>query len=317
MAVRFNRNDIPIPTTTTRQVPSGTVRRAKTLTRPERGVAPPPLINPHPSLQQSLPTAVESSSFSFDAWVIFSRVVTFWAPSVLLSSVGGLKDKAVRQAWREKMALCFIISILCAGVGFATVGLQRVLCPPQTLETERFISLGSTLGTLGIQGSMFNISQSKSPDPSVDFYALAKQLPGQDITTLFTRSATDFSRCRGLPYRIAQDPPCNTATPCPLGPLNSTATFENAQLVNITRPVGYDWSQVSNLVNYIVLDGEVLNLNPYLKLHPLPIPGDDVDHALRTLFAAPGTSGRDGTRLFVNRQDIRSAIPCMIQRYSA
>jgi len=317
MAVHFNRDDIPIPTTTMRQGPSGTVRRAKTLTRPERGVAPPPLINPHPSLQQSLPTDVGSSSFDFDAWVIFSRVVTFWAPSVLLSSVGGLKDKAVRQAWREKMALCFIISILCAGVGFATVGLQRVLCPPQTLETERFISLGSTLGTLGIQGTMFNISQSKSPDPSVDFYALAKQLPGQDITALFTRSATDFSLCRGLSYRIAQDPPCNTATPCPLGPLNSTATFENAQLVNITRPVGYDWSQVSNLVNYIVLDGQVLNLNPYFKLHPLPIPGDDVDHALRTLFAAPGTSGRDGTRLFVNRQDIRSAIPCMVQRYSA
>lgn len=315
MAVHYNRDDIPIPTATPRLGPSATVRRAKTLTRPERGVAPPPLINPQSQLSPF--HAAESSPSSNDAWAIFSRVVTFWAPSVLLSSVGGLKDKAVRQAWREKMALCFIISILCMCVGFATVGLQRVLCPQQTVGTEQFITLGTTSGTLGIQGSMFNISQSKSPDPSIDFFTLASQLPGQDITTLFTRDASDFSRCQGLSFRIALDPPCNTATPCPLGPLNNTATFKNAQLVNITRPVGYDWNQVSTLSNYIVLDGDVLNLNPYIKLHPNPIPGDDVDQALRTLFATPGTSGRDGTRLFMNRADIRTAVPCMLQRYRA
>lgn len=315
MAVHYNRDDIPIPTTNPRLGPSATVRRAKTLTRPERGVAPPPLINPQSQLSPFV--ATESSPSSNDAWVIFSRVITFWAPSVLLSSLGGLKDKAVRQAWREKMALCFIISILCMCVGFATVGLQRVLCPQQTLGTEQFITLGTTSGTLGIQGSMFNISQSKSPDPSINFFTLASQVPGQDITTLFTRDASDFSRCQGISFRIAQDPPCNTATPCPLGPLNNTATFKNAQLVNISRPVGYDWDQVSTLTNYIVLDGHVLNLNPYIKLHPNPIPGDDVDVALRTLFATPGTSGRDGTRLFMNRPDIRSAVPCMLQRYRA
>lgn len=317
MAPHYHRDDIPIPTTNPRLGSSGTVRRAKTLTRPERGVAPPPLINPNPPLQPTPSYVVESSSFSFDAWPIFCRVVTFWAPSVLLSTMGGLKDKAVQQAWREKMALCFIIGILCAGVGFATVGLQRVLCPPQTLETERFISLGTTSGTLGISGSMFNITQSTSPVSTVDFFALAKQLPGQDITTLFTRSAADFPLCNGLNYRIAQDPPCNSASPCPLGPLSDPATLKNARLINITRPVGYDWSQVSTLTNYVVLDGQVLNLNPYFKLHPNPIPGDNVDLALRTLFATPGSSGRDGTRLFVNRRDIHDALPCLIQRYRA
>ncbi len=314
MAVHYNSDDIPIPTTNPRHGLSGaTMRRTKTLTRPERGVAPPPLITIHSQLS---PFPAPEPSSSIDAWVIFTRVVTFWAPSVLLSSVGGLKDKAVRRAWREKMALCFIILVLCALIGFATVGLQRVLCPQQTLETERFISLGTTSGTLGIQGAMFNISQSKSPDPSINFLTLSSQLPGQDITSLFSRDATDFPLCRGLSFRAAQDPPCNSATPCPLGPLNS-ATFKNAQLVNITRPVGYDWDQVSNLSNYIVLEGYVLNLNPYMKLHPNPIPGDAVDLALRTLFTTPGTSGRDGTRLFVNRNDIRDAIPCLVERYKA
>ena len=312
----YHHDDVPIPTTSARQGPSGTMRRAKTLTRPERGVAPPPLINPQPVLQISPHSHESTSSFDFDAWVIFSRVVTFWAPSVLLSTIGGLKDKAVRQAWREKMALCFIISILCGGVGFATVGLQRVLCPARTQETARFISLGTTPGTLGVRGFMFNVSQSGGSDSGVDFLKLSRELPGQDITTLFTRDTADFSRCNGLSYRIALDPPCNTATPCPLGGLNST-TFKATKLVNITQPVGYDWSQVSTLANYIVMDGQVLNLNPYFKLHPNPIPSDDVDIALRTLLAAPGSSGRDGTRLFVNRADIRQAMPCILQRYTA
>lgn len=313
MAVRYNNDDIPIPTSIPRHGP--TMRRAKTLTRPERGVAPPPLITPHSQISPF--PASELSSSSTDAWVIFSRLVTFWAPSVLLGSVGGLKDKVVRQAWREKMALCFIILVLCALVGFATVGLQRVLCPQRTLETEQFISLGTTAGTLGIQGSMFNISQSKSPNSSINFFTLASQLPGQDITTLFTRNAADFPLCQGLSFRAAQDPPCNSATPCPLGPLSNSATLQSIQLVNITRPVGYDWDQVSTLSNYIVLDGHVLNLNPYMKLHPNPIPGDAVDIAIRTLFTTPGTSGRDGTRLFVNSNDIRSAIPCLVERYKA
>lgn len=318
MALRYDPADVPIPTT--RQGPSGTVRRAKTLTRPERSVAPPPLINPQSNLLISPSGAIPepSGGFELDAWVIFSRVVTFWAPAVLLKSVGGLKDKATIQAWREKMALCVLIAMLCALVGFATVGLQKVLCPEQTsVNTKQFISLASTPGTLGVGGVMFNITRSKSTDPSVDFFKLASQLPGQDITTLFNRDATDFPACNGLPYRIALDPPCNTVTPCPLGSLNSSATFNLISFINITRPVGYDWDQVSSLANYIVLDGTVLNLNPYLKLHPTPIPADQVDIALRTLLATPDSSGRDGTRLFANRADIHKALPCIKQRYIA
>ncbi|KAI0063696.1 glycosyltransferase family 2 protein [Artomyces pyxidatus] len=319
MAPAYDPADVPTPTT--RQGPSGTVRRAKTLTRPERSVAPPPLINPQATFLPSpsgAALAAQSSGFEFDAWTIFSRVVTFWAPGVLLSSIGGLKDKNVQQAWREKIALCFIVAVLCGIVGFATVGLQRVLCPPQTtIATEHFISLGASPGTLGVSGYMFNITQSKSTSPDVDFFSLAKQLPGQDITTLFDRDAASFPACKGLPYRIALDEPCNTVTACPLGPLNSTATFKTLQLINITRPVGYDWDQVSALSNYIVLDGTVVNLNPYFRLHPTPIPADAVDIALRTLISTPDSSGRDGTRLFANRADVRAAMACVIQRYGA
>src|ERR1700733_11083446 len=79
---RWDSYDIPIPTTRPPMATCGaggtgnTIRRAKTLTRPERGVAPVPLIHPPAPLSAgasgSLPTINPSSSGGFDAWKIFS-----------------------------------------------------------------------------------------------------------------------------------------------------------------------------------------------------------------------------------------------------
>ena len=55
MALRFDRADVPIPTTAP-LAPSTTIRRAKTLTRPDRGVPPPPLIAPQSALLSAAPT---------------------------------------------------------------------------------------------------------------------------------------------------------------------------------------------------------------------------------------------------------------------
>ncbi|EEB96919.1 hypothetical protein MPER_03858, partial [Moniliophthora perniciosa FA553] len=91
----------------------------------------------------------------------------------------------VAPAWREKIALCFIIIILCGAVGFATVGTQKVLCP-QTLDSNRvFARVGKQAGTLSVQGRLYNISSAKSND--VNFVTLAQKSPGRDITELFNR----------------------------------------------------------------------------------------------------------------------------------
>src|SRR5438128_7091679 len=86
-----------------------TLGRGKTLSRPERYQPATPLL-----------TGAKKSS-SWDPWVLFSRIVTFWAPGALLSSFG-LPDKGSKQAWREKIALCFIALIMGGIVAFLTVG---------------------------------------------------------------------------------------------------------------------------------------------------------------------------------------------------
>lgn len=312
---KYDSSDVPIPTPRVLN-PSGTVRRAKTLTRPERSVAPVPLINPHGAHIPPGSGITSVPQQGLDAWRIFSRIVTFWAPSFLLESVVGLKDKEKRQAWREKISLCFIIAVMCAVVGFFTVGLQKVLCPDTAATEGKYSSMGSVGGVLGVQGWQMNIT--KYPDVSGIDFATLLQSPGQDITTLFQRDAAQFKSCQGLSFRAAVDEPCTSATPCPLGPINSTSTFSQLAWPNTSLIVGYDWDQVAALANYFVIDGAVLDMNPYMKLHPSPIPYDNLDAAIRTMLQyTPGGSGRDGTRLFYYRSDIRAAVPCLMERYYA
>ena len=314
MSRKFDPSDIPIPT----QRPpnsSATIRRAKTLTRPERSVAPVPLITPHNATVPGAEVTTSESSSEWDAWVLFSRIVTFWAPPFLLSSVGRMSEPQVQQAWREKMALCFIIAVLCTIVGFLTVGFQKVLCPETAQTTSKYSSIGTEPGTLGVQGWLFNMTKIPAVD-GVNFTALLKS-PGQDITTLFQRDASDYPACKGVTFRAGAEQPCGGST-CKLGPLHTPSTLTGLSMFNTSLIVGYDWNEVAALANYFVLDGAVLNMNSYMNLHPTPIPGDNVDAAIRqVLFSMPGDGGRDGTRLFYFHPDTRAAVPCLIQRYYA
>jgi len=325
MALRFQSNydftDVPIPTTSRPHPPQSTgtpSRRAKTLTKPERGVAPVPLINP-PSLPSPTASDAKPSPGEYNgstAWRWFCRIVTFWAPNFLLSSLGGLKDKAVQQAWREKITLCVIIAIMCTLVGFVTVGFQKVLCPQTDGLGSVFLRVGTSPGTLSVLGEIYNATNVKSTT-DVNFDTLLA-VSGSDITPLFQRDASMFPACRNLNSRIARDPPCSTLTPCLLGPLNASSTYRNLNLVHTQFLAGYSWTQIAEMPNYIVLDGSVLNLSPYIKVHPNPIPGDSVDKAIRTMLdRSQSGSGKDASRLFLNRQDLVSTIPCLRQRYRA
>ncbi|KAK7692810.1 Chitin synthase, class 1 [Cerrena zonata] len=310
--VRYETTDVPIPTPRLPTSSGTTVRRAKTLTRPERSVAPIPLINPNSAHLPpgSVPIAEDSG---FDAWRIFSRIVTWWAPAVLLESLGGLKDKNTRQAWREKIALCSIILLLCGAVGFLTVGFQKVLCPEAAASLSKFSRAGTIPNTLGVQGTLYNITKIPSVT-GVDFNQLLKS-PGQDITTLFQRSAASFASCKSLSFRAAVEEPC-AGVDCPL-PTLSDSTLSSLGFLKTNFIVGYDWDQVASLQNYFVIDGAVLNMNSYMKLHPSSIPQDSVDAAIRTVLQSTGTSGRDATRLFYYRNDVRQAVPCLMERYFA
>lgn len=140
------------------------LKRSKTLTRPERGAAPPPLI--HPAGTEGFSDAMQTStnarrgSLSQDTgatpifrggakagrsgWKVASYAATFWIPSFILKYIGRMRTPMERRAWREKLTVVMVAVFLGAVMGFFTVGLNRVLCPGgANKEREMTRPLGS------------------------------------------------------------------------------------------------------------------------------------------------------------------------------
>ncbi|KAJ3332979.1 hypothetical protein HDU76_012398, partial [Blyttiomyces sp. JEL0837] len=81
------------------------------------------------------PRPKQKMSRSRRTWVIFTWCVTWYIPDFLLIYIGKMKSEGVRMAWREKVALCFIVLFLSGIMLFFVVGFGRILCPVQSYFT--------------------------------------------------------------------------------------------------------------------------------------------------------------------------------------
>ncbi|KAG2204357.1 hypothetical protein INT47_009399 [Mucor saturninus] len=298
---------------------SHNVQRGRTLIRPDRYQEPPPLL-----------TGKQTSSGSaFDPWVIFSRIVTFWALPPMLTAFK-MGDASMQQAWREKMTLCFLIACMGGFVAFITIGLNSVLCPSdQSNNQQNYASYNDTADApnlVGILGWQFNTTNAKST-ANLNFPALAA-IPGTDITNHFTHGV-NIPSCIApgnsitAAFKAVTSLPCtpvNTFAGCLDGDLSAANLGTVLGLVNSTRQVGFDWSQFAqfNLTHYIVVDGNVLNMEPYIKANPIPIAGDSLDVLIRGLLSNSfAEGGRDGTKMFFRRPEFKAAVDCLVQKYRA
>ncbi|BGP10022.1 hypothetical protein JCM10049v2_005905 [Rhodotorula toruloides] len=309
--------------------PQRGLTRGKTLTRPDRFVAPAPLIAPaglgkaakqggnvQTKLVDGVPTLVASEPW-WSPWSLFVEVVTFWAPRPLLRSFG-MTDPVKQRAWKEKVALCEIAAFLMGIIGFITIGLNRTLCPTSgPRSASMFQRLGSVPGYVGVQGWNMQVS-SKSPS---SLLGPANDFGGTDVTSLFDRSSDKFPHCNGLNAAYATVNLCTStsdgnASSCALK--DPTPTYlSSLGLTNTTKQVGYDWAQLQNLTNYLVIDGNVLNLTPYMNAHPNPLPNDLVDEALRVSLAKATSGSKDATRIFYTSDELKRSVKCLASRYYA
>ncbi|KAI8061577.1 chitin synthase-domain-containing protein [Gongronella butleri] len=288
------------------------IQRGRTLIRPDRYQEPAPLMTGKP----------ETSRSAFEPWTLFSRIVTFWAPAPLLKACG-LSDKGMQQAWREKITLCFLIACLGGFVAFITLGVSYVLCPGDSSNNQaNFADYNDTLNAaslLGIQGWAFKLSSSYKPSGNENFYTL---LPGTDITNNF-QHGQNLAECTS-DQNIAQFAavslnPCQSNQFCTLGSLD-TANLQKLGLVNASKSIAYDWDTMAspNMTHYLVIDGHVLNFDPYIAAHPTPMANDELDTAIRTTLATTfAQGGRDATKMFYRSSQLQASIPCLVAKYSA
>lgn len=179
---------------------------------------------------------------------------------------------------------------------------------------------------LGVLGWQFNITTA-NPSAGLNFYDLAK-VPGTDITNYFVHGAnlpdcTSPGNTKASTFKAVNSAPCtplNGHGGCLYGEATAANLQGNFGLVNSTRQVGFDWTQFAafNLTHYFVIDGNVLNMEPYILANPQPIPTDDLDGVIRGLLNSSfAEGGRDGTKMFFRRPEFRASVNCLVQKYRA
>ena len=80
-----------------------------------------------------------SSTSKWTAWNIYVAISTFFIPNIFLSRVLGKDSADMRKAFRDKLALIYIILFLSALIGFMSVGLSPLLCPGNSNQSKVYI----------------------------------------------------------------------------------------------------------------------------------------------------------------------------------
>ncbi|OAQ30060.1 glycosyltransferase family 2 protein [Linnemannia elongata AG-77] len=287
----------------------GTLNRGKTLSRPDRFQTPETMFKKR---KEDEPAS---------CWVICSRITTCWALPPLLRMCG-MPDKQVQQAWREKVTLCVIILLIGGMVAFLTIGFSFLLCPKdQRQGAQTFVRYGDTLsqGRFGIYGNIydFNLPGTKYPNG----FHIEDLTPGQDVSNLFRRTANTPS-CVQLTSAAAKFDNCLAPGGCDN---NFTVNRDILLKEYNIRPsqnlkAGYDWGQMAmpELVNYMVIDGNVLNLDRYFAMYKNPIANDELDTVLRNVRDAPQPEGgRDATKIFFRRESLKDSASCLVEKFGA
>jgi chitin synthase len=105
-------------------------------------------IQPTPQVQKEVAKKPkEKMTAARCKWVCCTWCLTWWIPGFMLSWCGGMRSPQVRMAWREKVALCIIIFLLCSMLGFMIVGFGN------DLLTLRKVDMPATICTQRIRGS--------------------------------------------------------------------------------------------------------------------------------------------------------------------
>ncbi|KAI6252809.1 hypothetical protein MCOR07_008769 [Pyricularia oryzae] len=123
-------------------------------------------------------------------WVFITWMLTFFVPEFLIQHLGKMPRKDVRMAWREKLAINFIIWFSCLAAAFILVVFPMLVCPTQYVFTGEELSAyngkDGKASYAAIRGQVFDIGSfiPRHPLPYLPS-KLFTQYAGTDITGLF------------------------------------------------------------------------------------------------------------------------------------
>ncbi|KJR88760.1 chitin synthase [Sporothrix schenckii 1099-18] len=123
-------------------------------------------------------------------WVFIVYLLTFFIPDFAIRYIGRMPRKDVRMAWREKLAINFIIWFSCAFCAFFLVAFPRLICPTQHVFSAAELSAkngqNGASSFVAIRGQVFDLGAFVPHHyPSYLPPKMLTQYAGEDITSLF------------------------------------------------------------------------------------------------------------------------------------
>ncbi|KAI0198921.1 glycosyltransferase family 2 protein [Astrocystis sublimbata] len=123
-------------------------------------------------------------------WVFAVFALTWFVPDFAIRWIGRMPRKDVRMAWREKLAINFIIWFSCLVAAFFIIGFPMVICPKQYVyspaELSSFDGKDGHQAYASVRGQVFDISNYASHHyPSYIDPEKLINYGGKDISALF------------------------------------------------------------------------------------------------------------------------------------
>ena len=123
-------------------------------------------------------------------WLFLVYLLTFYFPDFLIKWVQRQPRKDVRMAWREKLAINYLIWLSCAAMVFLTVGFPALICPRQDVfspaELTSHDGKNGHSSYVSIRGIVYDLDSFMPRHyPNVVPQSSLKKYAGKDATGLF------------------------------------------------------------------------------------------------------------------------------------
>ncbi|CAG8454440.1 7688_t:CDS:2 [Cetraspora pellucida] len=257
-------------------------------------------------------------------WILFSNILTFWAPSFLLSKLGGMKKPVVRQAWREKAWLIFYANLV---LYVSTVIPFSQQLPPDYTLVKTFIDNPIIYGNIYDFKKLSNFFNTLQMNLTNDY-------KNADLSAIFDNTN---GRCEQF------DIPRNVTFSCkvknPFGedslqmPAGTCIPIKNLNVKPIAS-LAFEWNDLKpNKLNdwepeLLVYGSTVINVSSYVdnitNYNDETVPDSTlsfVNNILYEILYTNNTNGsprsKDISWLASYNHNFKNAIPCILSRYQA
>ncbi|KAI8979324.1 chitin synthase-domain-containing protein [Mycotypha africana] len=139
-------------------------------------------------------------------WLWFVYAMTCWVPSLFLIKCGRMNRKDIRVAWREKLTLCMLITLMCAFVIWFLVFFGEIICPHQDVFSVSELAGHNSDqdGYVAIRGEVFNLAKfAPHHFPNLVPTSVVLDYAGKDATELFPVQVSDL--CENVSPYISLD----------------------------------------------------------------------------------------------------------------